>query len=57
MRNFVEGRDFFYDDRGRMILTELFHMERGRCCGKTCRCCPFVPKFKRGETKIDKKYE
>ncbi|TEA31771.1 hypothetical protein DBR06_SOUSAS14110010 [Sousa chinensis] len=26
---------------GYMVLTRLAHLQRGRCCGSTCRHCPY----------------
>lgn len=42
------GEDFYYDDLGRMVFTETYHLKRGTCCGNGCKHCPFdhvnVPK-------------
>jgi hypothetical protein len=42
------GEDFYYDDLGRMVFTEAYHLKRGTCCGNGCKHCPFdhvnVPK-------------
>jgi len=36
-----------------MVLTEKYHLERGRCCGNGCRHCPYnyerVPSPRREE--------
>ena len=40
-KNFVEGIDFYYDDKGYIVLTEKFHLEKGFCCGNGCRHCPY----------------
>ncbi|HEX8462427.1 MAG TPA: DUF5522 domain-containing protein [Segetibacter sp.] len=37
----VEGEDFYYNDAGLMVLTQKYHLERGYCCGKGCKHCPF----------------
>jgi hypothetical protein len=31
----------FYMENGLMVLTETYHLARGRCCGNACRHCPF----------------
>lgn len=31
----------FYIENGLMVLTEKYHLARGRCCGNACRHCPF----------------
>ncbi len=42
-----EGIDY-YMENGLFVLTEWFHLKRGRCCGSGCRHCPYdhenVPK-------------
>jgi hypothetical protein len=47
-----EGVDFYYDN-GLMVLTEIFHLSKGYCCGNGCRHCPYqyeaVPEPKRSE--------
>lgn len=52
-RKLKQGRDFYYDNQGRMVLTELYHLKRGKCCGNICNNCPFKPRFERGNTNID----
>ena len=39
----IEGRDFYFDDDGRMVFTVLYLRERGTCCGSGCRHCPYRP--------------
>ncbi|WP_189402143.1 DUF5522 domain-containing protein [Arenicella chitinivorans] len=36
----VEGVHYYRED-GLMVLTEAYHLARGRCCGNRCRHCPF----------------
>lgn len=36
-----EGIDFYFNEQGLMVLTEKYHLERGRCCGNGCRHCPY----------------
>jgi hypothetical protein len=36
-----QGEDFYYDELGRMVFTEQYHLKRGTCCGRGCRHCPF----------------
>jgi len=31
----------YYMEDGFMVFTEAYHLARGRCCGNTCRHCPF----------------
>lgn len=40
----VDRGEMFYEDpdTGLMVMTELVHRKRGRCCGSGCRHCPFA---------------
>lgn len=53
----VEGVHFYMNDNGSFVLTELYHTERGYCCGLGCRHCPYehanVPEPKK--TELEKK--
>ena len=44
---FEEGKDY-YLDKGAIILTERYHIKRGKCCGSLCRHCPFDPSHQKG---------
>ena len=35
-----EGSDFYYE-RGLMVFTKDYHLQRGECCQSGCRHCPF----------------
>jgi len=37
----IEGEDFYFDERGLMVLTAQYHLKRGVCCGNGCRHCPY----------------
>jgi hypothetical protein len=41
MKQLQEGVDFYYNEKGLMVLTAKFHLERGYCCGNGCKHCPF----------------
>lgn len=52
---FVKGIDYTIED-GKVVMTEAFHIKRGKCCGNSCKNCPYVPKSIRGNkvlTKLD----
>ena len=55
MAELVEGEDFYYNEQGYMVLTAIYHLKRGNCCGNGCKHCPFdfinVPEPKRSELK------
>lgn len=37
----VEGRDYYFDERGLMVLTGDYLLRRGSCCRNGCRHCPY----------------
>ncbi|MEO9022361.1 MAG: DUF5522 domain-containing protein [Ginsengibacter sp.] len=39
--DFIEEIHFYYDSGRLMVLTEKYLLERGYCCGKGCRHCPY----------------
>lgn len=53
MQHLVEGKDYYYNDQGYIVLTENFHLKKGYCCGNGCKHCPYefinVPEPKRSE--------
>jgi hypothetical protein len=38
----------YYLENGKLVFTELFHIERGFCCGNKCKHCPYYPKWVKG---------
>ena len=36
-----EGVQYYIDVDGKYVFTELYHKERGYCCGNACRHCPY----------------
>ncbi|QQR79351.1 MAG: hypothetical protein IPJ69_08190 [Deltaproteobacteria bacterium] len=36
-----EGKDFYYDPDGKMVLTADYLFNRGYCCESGCRHCPY----------------
>jgi len=53
MNNLTEGEDYYYNEQGYIVLTEKYHLQKGSCCGNSCRHCPYnyknVPEPKRSE--------
>jgi len=45
------GIDYYINDEGMFVFTEAFHLQRGFCCGRGCKHCPYdyinVPEIKR----------
>jgi hypothetical protein len=50
-KEFIENVHFYLDD-GKVVFTEKYHIERGFCCGKNCRHCPFTKPVKKGNKKL-----
>jgi hypothetical protein len=40
------------NDSGNIVMTESFHIKRGKCCGNNCRHCPYEPLYQKGNTKL-----
>jgi hypothetical protein len=38
-----------------MVMTENYHMKRGKCCGNGCLHCPYEPRHERGNTNLQEK--
>jgi hypothetical protein len=49
----IEGLHYYLEGN-KVVFTELFHKQRGSCCGSGCKHCPYDPKHKKGEKKIKK---
>jgi len=45
----------FYEEDGRMVFTEEYHIKRGYCCGNKCRHCAYEPRAQKGITTLIKK--
>lgn len=47
MRNFytgetlTEGVDYYFNEKGLVVFTEKYHLQKGFCCGMGCRHCPY----------------
>jgi hypothetical protein len=56
-KEFIEGVHFYLEE-GRVVFTQLYHLQRGHCCGSKggCRHCPFTKPTTKGnkETEIPK---
>jgi hypothetical protein len=40
-QEFIEGKDYYFNEEGFMVLTEFFLKERGYCCDMGCLHCPY----------------
>lgn len=52
--NKLLSSDYYYDNDGRMVMTESYHKKRGSCCGNGCLHCPYNPPHERGSEEIIK---
>lgn len=50
--NLVEGEDY-YMENGYRVMKESYLKQRGYCCGKRCRHCPYFPRHIKGNTKLN----
>ena len=44
--------EFYKDDSGNIVMTESFHIKRGKCCGNNCKDCPYEPLYEKGNTNL-----
>lgn len=49
-KEFIEGVHFYLES-GRVVFTEKYHLQKGKCCGNKCRHCPYEPAYVKGNTK------
>jgi hypothetical protein len=47
----IEGEDYYINEKGLLVFTEKYLLDRGYCCGNGCKHCPYnyeaVPQPKR----------
>jgi hypothetical protein len=47
----IEDNDYYCNDKGMIVFTEKYLLDRGYCCGNGCKHCPYdykaVPEPKR----------
>jgi len=41
MDPWIEGEHFYLNEKGMVVMTEKYHLERGYCCGNACKHCPY----------------
>lgn len=37
----IKEEDYYFDQNGRMVFTEAYHIKRGFCCKNDCKHCPY----------------
>ncbi len=45
-QSLIEGKDFYYNEDGLVVLTREYHLKRGFCCESGCKHCPYNKKSK-----------
>lgn len=50
---FVKGVDYILID-GKIVLTEVYLMKRGACCGSGCKNCCYDPSATKGNRVLRK---
>ena len=57
----VEGEDYYLNEKGLLVFTSKYHLQRGYCCGMGCKHCPYdyeaVPEPKRSHLIAGKQNE
>lgn len=52
-KELVEGIDYYVNEKGLLVFTEKYHLDKGFCCGMGCKHCPYdyesVPEPRRSE--------
>ena len=52
-QEFIEGIDYYVNEKGLITFTEKYLLDRGYCCGMGCKHCPYqykeVPEPKRSD--------
>jgi hypothetical protein len=55
----IEGVDYYLNEKGLIVFTEKYHLDKGYCCGMGCKHCPYdyeaVPEPKRSDLLEKKK--
>ena len=41
IKQMIEAVEYYIDVDGKYVFTELYHKQRGYCCGNACRHCPY----------------
>jgi hypothetical protein len=44
--------DFYKNENGKFVMTETYHIKRGKCCGSKCLHCPYEPLYLKGNTNL-----
>jgi hypothetical protein len=45
----MKEEDFYINDKGLFVFTEIYHLKRGYCCENGCLHCPYNFKNKKSK--------
>ena len=48
---------YYYNEKGLIVMTEEFHINRGFCCGNGCLHCPYEPKHIKGNIELEEQFK
>ena len=37
----IEGEDYYVNEKGLIVFTSKYLLQRGYCCGNGCKHCPY----------------
>ena len=40
-KDLIEEEDYYINEKGQWVFTELYHLKRGYCCNNGCKHCPY----------------
>lgn len=43
---------YYTNEKGLLVFTADYHLNRGHCCGNNCLNCPYLPKNVKGNKNI-----
>ena len=52
-KEFIKDVHYYLQD-GKVVFTEKYHLERGKCCGNKCKHCHYDPQYEKGNTNVKK---
>lgn len=59
MQKWTEGVHYYFNEKGLIVLTEQYHLQRGYCCSNGCLHCPYdyenVPEPRRSQLMEERK--
>lgn len=50
-KEFIEGIDY-YLEKGFVIFTEKYLLQKEKCCSNKCRHCPYTPQYIKGNKEV-----